>query len=72
MEKENLIKVFAGSGSSAILIKSRLKEIGIESMIKNDSSDAFLGTAPQVVDLYINKPNLKKARPIIQNVVKNK
>jgi hypothetical protein len=71
MKKENLIKVFAGSESSAILLKSRLKEIGVESIVKNDSSDAFLGTAPQVVDLYISKSDLKKSNPVIQGLVKN-
>jgi len=71
MKKENLIKVFAGSESSAILLKSRLKEIGVESIVKNDSSDAFLGTSPQVVDLYISKSDLKKSNPVIQGLVKN-
>jgi len=72
MKKENLIKVFAGSESSAILLKSRLKEIGVESVIKNDSSDAFLGTTPQVVDLYISKNDLKKSNPVIKGLVKKK
>ena len=71
MKKENLIKVFAGSESSAILLKSRLKEIGVESIVKNDSSDAFLGTSPQVVDLYISKSDLKKSNPVIRGLVKN-
>ena len=72
MGKENLFKVFTGSESSVIFLKSRLDEIGVESIIKNDSSDAFLGTAPQVVDLYISKRNLKKANPIIQSMIENK
>jgi hypothetical protein len=70
MEKENLIKVFAGTEATVILLKNRLEEIGINCIIKNDSSDAFLGTAPQVIDLYINEVNLKKAKPIIQSIVK--
>jgi hypothetical protein len=70
MEKENLIKVFAGTEATVILLKNRLEEVGINCIIKNDSSDAFLGTAPQVIDLYINEENLKKARPIIQSLVK--
>ena len=70
MEKENLIKVFAGTEAKVILLKNRLEEVGINCIIKNDSSDAFLGTAPQVIDLYINEENLKKARPIIQSLVK--
>ena len=71
MKKENLVKVFAGPESLVILLKSRLEEIGVESIIKNDSSDSFLGTAPQIVDLYISKKYLKKANPIIKTVIKN-
>lgn len=70
MEKENLIKVFAGAESTVILLKTRLEEIGINCIIKNDSSDAFLGTAPLVIDLYINEEDLKRAKPIIQSIVK--
>jgi hypothetical protein len=70
MEKGNLIKVFAGAESSVILLKNRLEEIGVECIIKNDSPDAFLGTAPQVVDLYVNKRDLGKAKPIIQTISK--
>lgn len=72
MGKENLVKAFTGPESLAILIKSRLDEISVESIIKNDSSDAFLGTIPQNVDLYINKKNLEKASPIIQTIVMNR
>ncbi len=71
MGKENLVKVFAGPESLALLLKSRLEENGIDSIIKNDSSDAFFGTTPQVVDLYINKSDLKKADPIVRTVVKD-
>ena len=70
MEKENLIKVFAGSEPTGILLKSRLEEIGINCIIKNDSSDAFLGTAPLIIDLYINEENLEKAKPVIQSILK--
>lgn len=70
MEKENLIKVFAGAESAVILLKTRLEETGIKCIIKNDSSDAFLGTAPQVIDLYINGEDIIKAKPIILASVK--
>ena len=72
MGTEDLVKAFTGPESLAILIKSRLDEIVIESIIKNDSSDAFLGIAPQNIDLYISKKNLEKASPIIQAVLMNK
>ena len=50
-----------GTQASAILLKARLNEIGISALIKNDSPDSFLITAPQVVDLYINKIDFGKA-----------
>lgn len=68
MKKEELIKIYEGSESSVILLKSRLNEIGIESIIKNDTHDAFLGTTPDVVDLYIKKTDINKATPIIKTI----
>jgi len=67
MKKETLIKVFAGQESSAILLKSKLSNIGVESIIKNDSLDAYLGTSPSVVDLYIDQNDLEKAKPILES-----
>lgn len=71
MKKESLIKVFTGSEASVILLKSRLEEIGVDSFIKNDSNDAALGTAPQLVDLYIDKSKLMKAEPLIREMSQN-
>jgi spore coat polysaccharide biosynthesis protein SpsF (cytidylyltransferase family) len=70
MEKEKLIKVFTGTESEVILLKSRLEDKGIECIIKNDSSDAFLGTSPQVVDLYINNENFENAKAVIRSITK--
>jgi hypothetical protein len=58
-KEENLIKVFSGPESSAILLKSRLDEKGISALIKNDSEDAFFGVTPRVVDLYVKSTDLK-------------
>jgi hypothetical protein len=67
----NLIKVFSGPEASAILLKSRLEDSGISSIIKNDSSDAFLGTVTPVIDLYIQESDLKKAQLIISETNNN-
>jgi hypothetical protein len=67
----NLIKVFSGPEASAILLKSRLEDSGISSIIKNDSADAFLGTMTSVVDLYIQESDLKNAQLIIKETIKN-
>lgn len=42
---DKLVKVFTGSEGSMILLKSRVEEAGIFSIIKNDSSEAFLGVS---------------------------
>jgi len=67
----NLIKVFSGPEASAILLKSRLEDSGISSIIKNDSSDAFLGTVTPAIDLYIQESDLKKAQLIISETNNN-
>jgi hypothetical protein len=67
----NLIKVFVGPEASAILLKSRLEEIGIEALIKNDSSTAFWGATPSVIDLYIEEVYLTEAEPIIHEFIQN-
>jgi hypothetical protein len=46
------------------------EENGIDALIKNDSSDAFFGAPPQVVDLYIQNDKLSKAKAIIMNLNK--
>jgi hypothetical protein len=72
MEKaDNLKKVFIGSEASAILLKARLEETGISSLIKNDSSLAYFGTDPVIVDLYIKEADIIKAGPLLAEIKKN-
>ena len=71
MRKEkNLISVFTGAEASAILLKSRLEEIGIFTLTKNDFSGSFLGVVPPSVDLYIKESDLKRAGPLISEFTK--
>ena len=67
-KEENLVKVFSGPETSAILLKRRLEENGIDGLIKNDSEDAFYGVAPKVVDLYVKAADLKITKTIIQDL----
>lgn len=67
---DNLIRVFTGDEASAILLKSRLEETGISALIKNDSSAAFFGAVPSVIDLFIQESDLKKAKPMITEFIK--
>ena len=72
MKKESdLFKVFVGPEASCILLKDRLEKIGIAAIIKNDSGSAFFGTAPAVIDLYIQVSDLEKAERIIKEFNKN-
>jgi hypothetical protein len=69
-QSNRLIKVFVGTEASAMLLKSRLEEDGIESLIKNDSSLAYMGNVPDVVDLYIAESDLDKVAPVIDEFTK--
>jgi hypothetical protein len=69
-KKNNLIKVFTGPEASTILLKARLEETGISALIKNDSSSAFFGASPPVIDLYIQESDLKDAEPVISEFIK--
>jgi len=72
MKKANsLINVFTGAEASVILLKDELEKIGISPLIKNDSSDAWLGAAPPAVTLYIQESDISKAEPIIKEFIKN-
>ena len=76
MKNENeLIRVFTGSEVSVILLKGELEQIGIQSIMQNDFdaglSAGFVSGVPSAVDLYIQKSDLNKAEPIINEFVKN-
>lgn len=66
-KEENLIRVFTGSESTAILLKARLEEAGIHTLTKNDFSGAYLGGAPPSIDLFIKESDLEKAEPALRD-----
>jgi hypothetical protein len=67
--KEDLTKIYTGVEASVVLLKARLQEVGISSLYKNDSSDAWLGTAPSMFTLYIEKSDVAKAEPFIRDFI---
>jgi len=67
--KEDLIKIYTGVEASIVLLKARLQEAGITSLYKNDFSDAWLGTAPSMFTLYIEKSDFAKAEPFIRDFI---
>lgn len=76
MKKENeIIRVYTGSEVSVILLKGELEEAGIPSMVQNDFdaglSAGFGSGVPSAVDLYIQMSDLNKAKPIIDEYIKN-
>lgn len=76
MKKEDeLIKIFSGSEIAANLLKAELQEVGIPSLIKNDFqmgiSSGFAGGIPNLIDLFINESDRKKAEPTVKEFIKN-
>jgi hypothetical protein len=70
----NLIKVFTGTELVVNLLKSKLEEIGITGIVKNDFQSAIIagfGASPTSVELYIDKENLPKAEDILAEFYKN-
>jgi len=73
--EDELIRIYTGSEVSIILLKGELEQIGIQSMIQNDFdaglSAGFGSGVPSAVDLYIQKSDINKAKPILDEFVKN-
>lgn len=65
---DNIIKILTCPESKAILLQSMLEEAGIQSFIKNDSSEAFLGVATPFTDLYIMESDLDKVQHLIPEI----
>jgi hypothetical protein len=74
-EKNNLIRVYTGTEISVILLKGRLEEMGISSMIQNNYKSGievgFVGGVQSAVDLYIQQFDYKKAESIINEFIQN-
>lgn len=68
---KDLVKIYTGVEESVLLLKSHLEKAGIKSLYKNDFSDAWLGTAPALVTLYIEKIDFKSAEPLVQDFLNN-
>jgi len=69
-DEEKIIKVFTGPEPAALLLMKRLEEIGVESLIRNESELGYLGATPELLDLYILEDDLEKARPLIDEMNK--
>ena len=76
MKEENkLIRVYTGTEILVLLLKSRLEEIGVTSLIQNDYKSGieagFIGGVQSAIDIYIQQIDFKKAQPIINEFIQH-
>jgi hypothetical protein len=76
-ETNKLIRIYTGTEITVILLKGRLEELGISSIIKNEYKSGmevgFVGGVQSAVDLFIQLSDFERAEPIIREfIVKNK
>lgn len=70
-DEDNIVRIYSGTEASVLILKAMLEEAGVPSLIKNDSSSAFLGAIPGIVDMYIEEKDLKRASPLIEDFTHN-
>ncbi|WP_053991327.1 putative signal transducing protein [Mangrovimonas sp. TPBH4] len=72
MGEDNYIKIFSGNFIMVQLMITRLEEIGIEPIIKDESESGRLagfGSSIQgFQELYVHKDELDKAVPVVESV----
>lgn len=72
MSEDNYIKIFSGNFIMVQLMITRLEEIGIEPIIKDESESGRLagfGSSIQgFQELYVHKDELDKAVPVVESV----
>jgi hypothetical protein len=72
-QKDKLIRAYTGTEITVILLKGRLEEIGISSVIQNDYKSGinvgFVGGVQSAVDLFIQQSDYKKAEPVINEFI---
>lgn len=73
--EDKLFIAFSGSEIEVILLQGELEENGIQTIYRDGSKSGvspFYGGMPQVIDLYINEADLRKATPIIEEFIRNR
>ena len=72
MEDSNYTKIFSGSFIIVQLIVDKLKAIGINPIVKDESESGRLAGFPSTFtghqDLYVNNDELDQASRIVENV----
>ncbi|AXT20516.1 DUF2007 domain-containing protein [Flavobacteriaceae bacterium AU392] len=71
--ESNYIKIYTGSFIIAQLIITRLQEIGISPVVKDESESGrlagFGAAVPGNQELYVRNEELDKATPIVNNAI---
>ncbi|AUC77072.1 MULTISPECIES: DUF2007 domain-containing protein [unclassified Olleya] len=64
------IKIFEGNFITVQLIKSRLEEIGINPVIKDENESGRLSgfAGARLPEVFVHKSEEEKARPIIESI----
>ncbi|MDG5800660.1 DUF2007 domain-containing protein [Marinilabiliaceae bacterium ANBcel2] len=64
------IRVYTGSEVSVAILKGKLEEVGVSSMIKSDFNSSiaagFVQGTRNAVDLYVQKKDLSAAESVIK------
>ncbi len=71
----NLLKVFSGTEIEVVLLQGELEENGISSTTRYGTTSGvnpFYGGAPVELDLIIEESKLEKAKPIIEEYIRNR
>jgi hypothetical protein len=68
---KDLVKIYTGPETSAILLKAQLEELGIYTLTKNDFTGAYMVAVPPSIDLWINEDDLQKAKPVLDDFILN-
>ncbi len=73
---KKLIRIYTGTEVSVVFLKAKLEEAGIAVLIRNDYysgiTAGFTGGVPSAIDICIQKSDIEKAEPIINEFVQNK
>jgi len=64
------IKIFEGDFIIVQLLKSRLEDVGINPVIKDENESGRLGgfAGSRLLEVYVHKSELEKATPIIEAI----
>lgn len=72
-EHDSIVRIFSGSEVTALMIKARLEEAGIVTMIRNDFQSGvaagFYAGPPADVDLFVSDEDLAAANLIIPEIL---